>query len=141
MDTEDFSSLMNPLEIVQYDSTLPSSPSHSPSSPSHSPSPSPPSPPPPPLLQYITPPSNVSSSNRSTAAPFSVPHFNVVGGPSTILHSDATPLDFFMLVFDDDIFQLLVDQTNLYASQHPPSDHYTWEDTCLSKIKLFCTLL
>ena len=71
MDTENFSSLMNPLEIVQNDSTLPSSPSHSPSSPSQSPSsPSPPSPRPPPLLQYITPPSNVPSSNRSTATPF-----------------------------------------------------------------------
>ena len=137
MDTEDFTSLMNPLEILQYGSTLPSSPSHSPSSPS----PPSPSSPLPPLLQSTAPPSNVSSNRSTTATPFSAPPFTVAGGPSTILHSDATPLDFFMLVFDDDIFQLLVDQTNLYASQHPPSDRYPWEDTCVSEMKLFLGII
>ena len=46
-----------------------------------------------------------------------------------------------MLVFDDDIFQLLVDQTNLYASQNPPSDRYPWEDTCVSEMKLFLGII
>ena len=33
-------------------------------------------------------------------------------GPSIILESSATPLDFFLLLFDDQVFQLIVDETN-----------------------------
>lgn len=50
-------------------------------------------------------------------------------GPTTLLGSNATPLDFFILIFDDDMLQLIVDQINLYAAQNPPSGRYPWVDT------------
>ena len=51
------------------------------------------------------------------------PPFSYRIGPAKTLDSTATPLEYFMLLFDEDCFQL-VDQTNLYASQNSPGGRY-----------------
>ena len=131
-DEEDNVYHVDPLDRVQdddgpndcvdtYDPLEPSSPDHTSddsASPSISPTASP------------SPPTNA-------AVPFNPPPFTSPVGPLTVLNSTATPLDFFMLLFDDDILQLLVDQTNLYASQNPPGARYKWYDTSCSELKLF----
>lgn len=135
-DFEDYASQSNPLDNAQVDTDTPGvitsgiistedesmineSPTHSPSN-SQS--------------------NSQGTSTSSTAVAFSPLPFTAETGPRTILDSDATPLDFFMLLFDD-IFKLIVDQTNLYASQYPPSDRYPWVDTCISEIKLFLGII
>ena len=50
-------------------------------------------------------------------------------GPFATLHSDATPFDFFTLMFDDNVMDLLVTETNRYAKQNPPGNRYRWYDT------------
>lgn len=66
-----------------------------------------------------------SSSTEGTA--FNPPPFLQPTGPSTILESSASPLDFLLLLFDGDV--LIVEQTNSYATQNPPSVRYRWHDT------------
>ena len=83
-----------------------------------------------------SPPSSPPASSGAVV-PFKPPQFTTPVGPCTLLNSTATPLDFFMLLFDQDIIQLLVDQTNLYASQNPPGARYKWHDTSANEIKLF----
>ena len=46
-------------------------------------------------------------------------------------------LIFFSLFFDSDLIDHIVDQTNLYATQNPPSSQYKWHPTCSYEIKLF----
>ena len=74
--------------------------------------------------QVTISPSSSSSMTALTCTPvpFNPPSFNEITGPVPVLDSTATPLDFFQLYFDDDLFQLLVDQTNLYASQSIPGE-------------------
>ena len=55
-----------------------------------------------------------------TTIPFNPPPFSHHIGLAKALDFTATPLEYFMLLFDEDCFQLVVDQTNLYASQNPP---------------------
>ena len=62
-------------------------------------------------------------------------------GPAKALPSTATPLDYFMLLFDEDCFQLVVDQTNLYASQNPPGGRYKWYNTTVDEMKLFIGMI
>ena len=62
-------------------------------------------------------------------------------GPFTTLHSDATPLDFFTLMFDDNVMDLLVTETNRYAKQNPPGDRYRWYDTSDNELKLFLGMI
>ena len=41
-------------------------------------------------------------------------------------------------MFDDDLFRHIVDQTNLYANQKPPSSsRYRWFDTSIEELKAF----
>ena len=58
-------------------------------------------------------------------------------GSFATLHSDATPLDFFTLMFDDNVMDLLVTETNRYAKQNSPGDRYRWYDTSDNELKLF----
>ena len=53
----------------------------------------------------------------------------------------ATPLDFLLLLFDEDIFQVIVDETNRYALQNPPGKRYKWYNTCIDEIKLFLGII
>ena len=41
--------------------------------------------------------------------------------PTHVLPSTAKAIDFFGQVFDDDLFRHIVNQTDLYAQQDPPS--------------------
>lgn len=72
----------------------------------------------------------ITSPFTVTNIPFNPPGFPHHVGPVNALHSTATPLEYFMLLFDDDCFQLVADQTNLYASQNPPGIRYKWYDNC-----------
>ena len=63
-------------------------------------------------------------SNRIVPIPFAQPV-----GPTELLDSDSTPLDFFLQIFGKDTFDHIAEQTNLYAFQNPPSARYNWTDT------------
>ena len=64
--------------------------------------------------------------------------FNEPVGPTQPLPATATAIDFFMQMFDEDLFKHIVEQTNLYASLHPPSAaHYEWYDTSVEELKAF----
>ena len=93
--------------------------------------------------QVTISPSSSSSMTALTCTPvpFNPPSFNEITGPVPVLDSTATPLDVFQLYFDDDLFQLLVDQTNLYASQSIPRERYNWYDTCTNELKLFLGII
>ena len=88
----------------------------------------------------VSPTDAVASSHLSAATAFDPQPFNNPVGPTTVLDSDSTPLDFFTLVFDG-IFELLVEQTNLYATQNPPSSRYKWHPTCVDELKLFLGMI
>ena len=69
-----------------------------------------------------TPPSiPVPSTGTTTAttnnSPFSPPPFTESVGPNVHLDSTSTTMDAFLLIFGEDTFQLLADQTDLYARQ------------------------
>ena len=72
--------------------------------------------------------SESTTPSTSSATPFAHPPFSCTCpvGPVSLLESDATPFDFFSLFFDNDITDHIVDQTNLYARQNPPSARYKW---------------
>ena len=61
--------------------------------------------------------SESTTPSTSSATPFDPPPFSCPVGPVSLLESDATPFDFFSLLFDNDITDHIVDQTNLYATQ------------------------
>ena len=63
------------------------------------------------------------------AQPFSPSVFSSPVGPTNILPSTAHAVDFFGLVFTEGMCAMIVDQTNLYARQHPPSGPSQWYDT------------
>ena len=62
-------------------------------------------------------------------------------GPTDPLDSDSTPLDFFLRIFGKDTFTHLAEQTNLYASQNPPSARYAWEDTSANEMMLLLGII
>jgi hypothetical protein len=62
-------------------------------------------------------------------------------GPRVHLDSSATALDAFTLLFGKDTFQLLADQTNLYALQTPPGASYKWYDTNPQEMQLFIGMI
>ena len=84
---------------------------------------------------------STSTTSTITTIPFNPPPFSHRIGPAKALDSTATPLEYFMLLFDDDCFQLVADQTNLYASQNPPGGRYKWYDTTVNEIKLFVGMI
>jgi len=42
--------------------------------------------------------------------------------PKQPFSADEGPVDFFRRYFDHDVFQLMIQQTNLYAKQKKPTD-------------------
>ena len=63
-------------------------------------------------------------------------------GPTQVLPANATAIKFFMQMFDEDLFQHIVDHTNLYVSQMPArSPHYSWYYTTLPEMKAFVGVL
>ena len=62
-------------------------------------------------------------------------------GPRVSLDSTSTALDAFLLFFGEDTFQLLSEQTNLYASQSPPGSIYKWHETTPEEMKLFLGMI
>ena len=57
------------------------------------------------------------------------------------LNNSSTALDAFLLLFSEDTFQLLADQTNLYVSQVPPGQSYKWYNTTANEMKLFIGMI
>ena len=63
-------------------------------------------------------------------------------GPTQVLPANATAIKFFMQMFDEDLFQHIVDQTNLYVRQMPArSPRYGWYDTTVPEMKAFVGVL
>lgn len=78
------------------------------------------------------------STDPTTALPQSTDPFRQPVGPTHILPSTATPKDFFGQVFTDDLLRHIVDQTNLYVRQNPPSSsRYKWFDISVEELKAF----
>lgn len=50
-------------------------------------------------------------------------------------------MDFFFLLFDDEILEMITHETNLYAQQNPPGSRYNWYDTCVSELKLLLGMI
>ena len=70
--------------------------------------------------------------------------YRCTGGPTTptaTLQND-TPLDIFCRFFTDDVWQLIVDETNRYASANTASTPHArpWYDTTVQEIKAFIGL-
>lgn len=66
-----------------------------------------------------------------------VPEFIEPTGPTHHLPSDATPLQYFLLMFPLTLIQVIVDNTNLYARQ---SGAQGWVDTTIGEMKAFLGL-
>ena len=95
-----------------------------------------------PLTHTTTQPSITSTAaTNTTSSPYSPPEFTQSVGPAVSLDSAATALDAFLLIFGDNTFKLLADQTNLYARQTPPGASYKWYDTNENEMKLFIGML
>ena len=60
-------------------------------------------------------PSSISSIVSSSSLTFTIPTYTEHVGPTTILPSSFSPADFFLLLFDDAIFQMIVEERNRYA--------------------------
>ena len=78
-----------------------------------------------------------STCTSTNAAGMSPPPFTEHIGPRTFLPSDSTPLEFFNLIFGEDTYKLVADQTNLYAQQNPPPPSLHWTSVCEDEMKLF----
>ena len=64
--------------------------------------------------------------------------FEELAGPVHHLPEDATPLDFFSLLWEPSFFQLLAEQTNLYARQRQvEKPNRKWYPTTSEEIKAF----
>ena len=81
-----------------------------------------------------------SSTSESNSTPLSS-SFSEQVGPTSFLAPTATAVDFFMLYFDQTLLDHIVEQTNLYAKQNPPSDRYKWYDICSNELKAFFGLI
>nr|XP_022290105.1 piggyBac transposable element-derived protein 4-like [Crassostrea virginica] len=66
-----------------------------------------------------------------------VPEFIEPTGPTHHLPSDATPLQYFLLMFPLTLIQVIVENTNLYARQ---SGAQGWVDTTIGEMKAFLGL-
>ena len=79
----------------------------------------------------------------------SVPEFTEVEGVTVRVPDNPTVLDFLNLYLTDELFQLMVDETNRYADQyfddHPESADSTslqeWEPVSLREMKTFIALV
>ena len=80
----------------------------------------------------------IPTTNSSS---FSLPAFTENPGPLATLDSTATPLDAFCIIFGSDTFDLLAEQTNLYAKQTPPGPTYKWYETTANEMKLFLGMI
>ena len=58
--------------------------------------------------------------------------FNEPVGLAIDIDNTATAIDVSDIIFGNDMMELLVEQTNLYAAQHPPSARYKWYNTCVT---------
>ena len=86
-------------------------------------------------------PSTGTTTTTTNNSPFSLPPFTKSVGPNVHLDSTSTAMDGFLLIFGEDTFQLLADQTNLYARQLPPGASYKWYDTSADEMKLFIGMI
>ena len=86
-------------------------------------------------------PQTLQSQSSTSGSSFNPLPFVESVGPTSKLDSMATPLDFLLLLFDEDIFQVIVDETNRYALQPPPGKRYKWYNTCIDEIKLFLGII
>ena len=82
-------------------------------------------------------PQETSHTPATPIAPFSPPPFPYQAGPQHTLPGNASVLKYFLLVIGDTFFQVLADQTNLYAQQHPPGTSYHWVDTFTEEMMFF----
>ena len=94
----------------------------------------------------FTTPAAISSSTSTCVRPaypkFGLYQFTEPVGPTRVLPASASAIKFFMQLFDEDLFQHIVDQTNLYASQMPTrSPRYGWYDTTVPEMKAFIGVL
>ena len=64
-----------------------------------------------------------------------------VGPAEPNLPSDATPLDFFMLMVGEDFFKYLATETNRYAAQKPPLPSHKLDDTNADEMMLFIGMI
>jgi hypothetical protein len=90
------------------------------------------------------PPSTTSSlpSATPTSNSYRVPiPFTQHIGPTQLLDSDSTPLNFFLQIFGKTTFQHIADQSNLYAAQNPPPFRYKWVDTNKDEIMLLIGII
>ena len=95
-----------------------------------------------PTIQPQNGSSNSTGDTSATGSAFSDPiPFNEPVGPAIEMDSTSTPLDFFNVTFGNDIMELLVEQTNLYAEQNPPSARYKWYNTTISEMYLFLGII
>ena len=91
-----------------------------------------------PTIQPQNGSSNPPSDTSATGSAFSDPiPFNEPVGPAIEMDSMSTPLNFF----GNDIMELLVEQTNLYAEQNPQSARYKWYNTTISEMYLFLGII
>lgn len=86
--------------------------------------------------------SRISSSTPaawdSSFTPVSVAEFTQPTGPTNILGVDKTEVDFFSLLFPEDVFDLLTDQTNLYAHQcQTRKPDPKWKNVTKAEMKAF----
>ena len=88
-----------------------------------------------------SPPLPASSTQVSLDLASGIPSFSESFGPVTPLPGiSSSPVDFFELFFSSNVIDHIVQQTNLYARQKPPSPSYEWEDCTPDKMKSFLGL-
>lgn len=69
-----------------------------------------------------------------------IPHFAKTPGPATILTKEKREFDFFSLIFPEYLWELLSDQTNLYAKQKQQQTRIedpVWHNTTPDEMKAF----
>ena len=70
-------------------------------------------------------------------------NYNNTPGPTTTAGSDVTPLNLFSRFFTDEVWELLVEETNRYASEnvsHTPHAR-PWKDVTVPEMKAFVGML
>ena len=75
-----------------------------------------------------------------TLAQVDIPQFRETSGPTTPMKADKNELDFLELLFPDEIYGILVTETNRYAQQLQEKlgkDDTNWTDTTRAEMKAF----